>query len=147
MAYEELTVGDSFDVGGRTLSPADLNNYIALSANNGQGHVNKLAAQEAGHRERVVHGFVVMAIQQGLSHAVFQRPGGGLYGYDRIRFTQPVYVGDTIELTITVDEKEEYDEDRGLVSFKREVFNQDGDLVVIATSKHLVAKGEPDDGG
>ena len=139
--FEDLEVGESYDVGGRTVSTADLNSYIAMSGNIGQGHVNKLKAQEAGHPERVVHGFAVMAIQQGLALPVFQRPGGGLYGYDKIRFTHPVYVGDTINVVVTVEEKEDYDDDRGLVSFKREVYNQDGELVVFAISKHLVAKG------
>lgn len=138
--YEELQEGDSFEVGGRTISSADVNNYISLSGNTGGAHVNKDAAEAAGFDERVVHGFAVMAIQQGLALDVFKRNGGGLYGYDKIRFIKPIYVGDTIAVQVTVEEKEDYDDDNGLVTFKREVFKDDEDLALIATSKHLVAK-------
>lgn len=139
--FEELQEGDTFDCGGRTLSTADINSYISLSGNTGGAHVDREAAREAGFEERVVHGFAVVAIQQGMALDVFKRNGGGLYGYDKIRFIKPVYVGDTLRLTVTIEALEEYDERNGLVTFKREMYKVgDDDPAFFAISKHLAAK-------
>lgn len=142
--YEELDIGEEFDCGGRTLSAADINNYVALSGNTGGAHMSEEAAEEAGFDGQVVHGFAVMAIQQGLALDIFKRNGGGLYGYDKIRFIKPVYVGDTINVKVTVDDLEDYDEQNGMVTFKREVYKKgDDDPSLFAISKHLIAKKEP----
>jgi acyl dehydratase len=61
------------------------------------------------------------------------------YGIDRLRFIKPVRVGDTIKVKITVMEKTERGE-YGLITFKNEIFNQNGDLVVIFDAKILVDK-------
>lgn len=143
--YEEIEEGETIDCGGRTLSTADVNDYIALSGNTGGAHINKVAAQEAGFDERVVHGFAVVAIQQGMALDTFKRNGGGLYGYDKIRFIKPLYVGDTLNLTVTVEELEDYDEQNGLITFKREMYKEgEDDPAFFAISKHLIAKKNPD---
>lgn len=139
--YEEMSVGGEFDCGGRTLSAADINNYVALSGNIGSAHMNEVAAAEAGFDGQVVHGIAVIAIQQGMALDTFKRNGGGLYGYDKMRFIKPVYVGDTINVKVTVENLEDYDEDNGMITFKREVFKEgEEDPSVFAISKHLIAK-------
>jgi acyl dehydratase len=144
--FEELEEGTTYECGGRTLSAADLNSYISLSGNTGGAHVNKVVAQEAGFDERVVHGLAIVAIQQGMALDIFKRNGGGLYGYDKIRFIQPVYVGDTLNLKVTIEELEDYDEQNGLVTFKREMFKHGADdPAFFAISKHLAAKKNPGD--
>jgi len=139
--YEEMSVGEEFDCGGRTLSTADINNYVALSGNTGSAHMNEVAAKEAGFDGQVVHGFAAVAIQQGMALDIFKRNGGGLYGYDKIRFIKPLYVGDTLNLKVTVEDLEDYDEDNGMITFKRELYKEgDEDPSFFAISKHLIAK-------
>jgi len=144
--YEELEVGEQFDCGSRTVSTADVNNYVALSGNTGAAHMSKTAAQEAGFDERVAHGFAIIGIQQGMALDIFKRNGGGLYGYDKTRFIKPIYVGDTINVMVTIDDLEDYDAQNGMITFKREVYKEgDDEPSLFAISKHLVAKKHPDD--
>jgi acyl dehydratase len=52
------------------------------------------------------------------------------YGYDRLRFIKPVFIGDTIYTIRTNLAKEPKYPDRGLTRAKYEVFKEDGELVL-----------------
>lgn len=138
--FEEFKIGETIIAGGRTISRADLNSYISISGNDSETHMNKITCQESGHPDQVVHGGILFAIQDGLAGSLMQAATGSLYGYDRIRFTSPVYPGDTLSLAVTIKDKEEYDKKRGLVVFERKMNDQNDELCMIATSKHLVLK-------
>lgn len=67
------------------------------------------------------------------------------YGIDELRFTQPVYVGDTIRVNLTVLEKTEKEDKEGMtphgvVKWDVEVFNQNDEQVAQSTILTLVAK-------
>jgi len=67
------------------------------------------------------------------------------YGLDNFRFTQPVYVGDTIQVRLTCKSKTKK-EDRegqvpqGVVEWDVEVTNQRGETVAVETVLTLVAR-------
>jgi acyl dehydratase len=53
------------------------------------------------------------------------------YGYDRLRFIKPVFIGDTISARVTIAEKREHKRpDHGLVVERLEVINQRGETVL-----------------
>lgn len=60
-------------------------------------------------------------------------PAAFSYGYDRLRFINPVFIGDTIHVKVTLKEKRENPKhpERGFVTEALEVFNQDGKLVLV----------------
>jgi 3-hydroxybutyryl-CoA dehydratase len=60
------------------------------------------------------------------------------YGVDKLRFTRPVFIGDTIHVVKKVIGKEPKGADRGVVTFETIVLNQDGQTVIIYTDKLLV---------
>ena len=51
------------------------------------------------------------------------------YGYDKLRFINPVYFGDTLTCRYTVDRIEE---ETNKTYSKLEIFNQKGEIVVFA---------------
>jgi oxepin-CoA hydrolase/3-oxo-5,6-dehydrosuberyl-CoA semialdehyde dehydrogenase len=71
------------------------------------------------------------------------------YGLDNLRFTIPVYVGDTIRVQITCQRKTKK-EDRegqipqGVVEWYVNVINQNDEIVAIETVLTLVARKESD---
>jgi acyl dehydratase len=138
--FDELEVGDVYECGGRTINAADFNQYISLAGNYGQLHVNKKAAQERGHDERVAHGFAIMGMVNQMGVKMYKRPGGGLYGYDKIRFIKPIHLGETIEIEVEITEKEEFRDNIGKVHSERTAYNDDGEAVIYAEAIHLVAK-------
>ena len=59
-----------------------------------------------------------------------------------MRFTKPVYIGDTIQLTKKVISREERAPDRGIVTFETTVLNQKRETVLIYYDKLLVRRRE-----
>jgi 3-hydroxybutyryl-CoA dehydratase len=52
------------------------------------------------------------------------------YGYDRIRFVRPVFIGDTVTVTYVVAA---VDDEKGEIRSDVTATNQDGDVVAVAT--------------
>jgi acyl dehydratase len=62
------------------------------------------------------------------------------YGVDRLRFTQPVFIGDTVRVRKRVEAKEARGERTGLVTFVTEVINQRDDVVLAYQDKVLLKR-------
>jgi acyl dehydratase len=67
---------------------------------------------------------------------------GGALGVDDLRWRKPVYAGDELSITVTVADKEVWDDDRGRVEFDLEATNQDGETVHTRTELVLVFRGD-----
>jgi len=65
-------------------------------------------------------------------------PEAFTYGYDRLRFIKPVFIGDTLRVRVTLKEKRESPKrpDCGIVIELLEAFNQRSDVVVAC--EHLL---------
>jgi acyl dehydratase len=65
------------------------------------------------------------------------------YGYDRIRFIKPVFIGDTITVLAEITEKADYakrPEEFGYVHELVTITNQHGETVLVLTHLYLVNK-------
>jgi acyl dehydratase len=63
------------------------------------------------------------------------------YGYDRLRFIRPVFIGDTIKVTVTIAKLAEHKKpEYGLVTELVEVFNQQQELVMVCEHILMVKK-------
>ena len=63
------------------------------------------------------------------------------YGYDRLRFIKPVFIGDTIRGRVTVKEKRDHKKpDHGVVVEALEVFNQRNETVLACEHLLLVQR-------
>jgi acyl dehydratase len=60
------------------------------------------------------------------------------YGIDKLQFTRPVFIGDTIHVVKKVVDKQQKDGDRGVVTFETNVLNQFNELVIVYYDKVLV---------
>jgi acyl dehydratase len=86
------------------------------------------------------HGTLVFAIAIGLTAAVINE-AAMTYGYDRLRFIKPVFISDTIKVTITVINKMEHKKPGyGLITEKVEAFNQRDELVMVCEHILLAQK-------
>ena len=90
--------------------------------------------------KRIAHGVLVFSIAAGLSVQVSQIQDTviAFYGIDRLRFTKPVFIGDTIHVVKRVTERQPKGEGRGLLTFETSVLNQHGELVIIYSDKVLL---------
>ncbi|MBA3891277.1 MAG: phenylacetic acid degradation bifunctional protein PaaZ [Gemmatimonadaceae bacterium] len=141
--FEELEIGDTLVTHRRTVTEADVVNFAGISGDFFYAHMDDIAARESIFERRVAHGYFVLSAAAGLF--VDPAPGPVLanYGLESLRFTTPVYVGDTIHVKLTCKQKTAK-EDRdgqvpqGVVAWDVEVRNQNDELCATYTILTLV---------
>jgi len=144
--FDELVIGETLVTHRRTVTEADVVGFAALSGDWFYAHVDEIAVQESPVFERrVAHGYFVLSAAAGLF--VHPAPGPVLanYGLENLRFTQPVYIGDTIQAKLTCKTKapkppREGEVPQGVVSWDVEVTNQKNETVAVYTILTLVAQ-------
>ena len=94
-------------------------------------------------KERIAHGTLILSIGIGMT-ANEINPVAFSYGYDRIRFIRPVFIGDTITVKATISEKRDYPKrpDHGYVIEQVEIFNQHDKIVLACQHLYLVQRRE-----
>jgi len=144
--FEDVEIDDSADSPRRTITEADLVIFAGLSGDHNPHHTDELFAQESGYGKRIAHGALIFSISTGLS--VRMSPPNpavvAFYGVDRLRFTRPVFIGDTIQVHSRVAEKEERSEKRGVITFENTVKNQHGNAVLVYSAMTLFLRRPAD---
>ncbi len=126
--FEDIEIGESRTTFGRTMTETDFVVHAGHTGDFFPHHLDAdfMAASEFG--QRIAHGTMVFAIGIGLTATVIN-PVAFSYGYDRLRFVRPVFIGDTITVdyrVVTVDPSR-----RRAIS-EVTVANQDGAIVAVA---------------
>jgi 3-hydroxybutyryl-CoA dehydratase len=87
----------------RTITETDLRNFSGVSGDTNPMHLNEEFAQHTQFGHCIVHGMLTASL---LSNVIGnQLPGPGcIYLNQSLKFTAPVYVGDTVYATATVIE-------------------------------------------
>ena len=143
--FEDHAVGESRTTLGRTITEADIVLHAGQTGDFFPHHMDAewMATQPAG--QRIAHGTLILAVAVGMT-ATDINPQSMSYGYDRIRFIGPVFIGDTItvtaEITAMSDHRKKPDE-LGYVHELVTVTNQRGETVLVLTHLYLVNKRHP----
>jgi acyl dehydratase len=138
--FDELTVGDRQRTRGRTITETDVVNWCALTGDWFYPHTDKVAAERSMFGQRVAPGIMVFALATGLGVPADATTILANYGTDRLRYTKPTWLGDTVYLDIEVLEKSDRDSKTGLVTYRWDVLNQDAETVCVSQLKILTAK-------
>jgi oxepin-CoA hydrolase / 3-oxo-5,6-dehydrosuberyl-CoA semialdehyde dehydrogenase len=149
--FEELAIGETLTTHRRTVTEADIVNFAGISGDHFYAHMDDIAAKESIFGRRVAHGYFVLSAAAGLF--VDPAPGPVLanYGLESLRFTKPVYAGDTIQAKLTCKSKTARETapdgiPQGVVAWEVNVTNQDSELVATYTILTLVKRLEPGTG-
>ena len=127
--YEEFVIGQKDRSISRTISEGEamLFNGLVLDMHPYVG--NQIFAEKQGaFKKRLVAGAMVFSL--GLGLMANNNVNTFSYGYDKLRFIKPVFIGDTIYTVRThLGKIPKYDE-MGLITVSYEVFKQTGELVL-----------------
>lgn len=131
---EDLTIGmeSSYQ---KTITETDIDAFAALTGDTNPVHLDSEYAATTPFRARIAHGM----LSAGLISTVLgtQLPGPGcIYLEQQIKFKAPVFIGDTLVATVTV---EDINQRRGRVSLKTQCF-VNTKLVVDGTASMMVDK-------
>jgi acyl dehydratase len=137
--FEEFELGQRWVTRGRTLTEADIINFSGLSSDFHPIHVDKQYAAQSRFGQRIAQGFLVMSMATGMVPADPEKCEA-LYGVDKLRFLRPVFIGDTIHLEMEVIGMRERNDGSGVVDFKFEVINQEGQPVLVNNYQLLMRK-------
>lgn len=147
--FEEIEIGDTLNTHRRTITEADIVNFAGISGDYFYAHTDETSLEGSIFEKRVAHGYFIISAAAGLFVDPKKGPVLANYGLDNLRFTIPVYVGDTIRVQITCQRKTKK-EDRegqipqGVVEWYVNVINQNDEIVAIETVLTLVARKESD---
>ena len=142
--FEEIQVGDTLMTHKRTVTEADIVNFAGISGDYFYAHTDETSLEGSIFERRVAHGYFLISAAAGLFVDPKKGPVLANYGLDNLRFVQPVYVGDTIQVQLTcmrktMKDRREGQQPQGVVEWYVEVKNQRGEKVAIETVLTLVA--------
>ena len=145
--FEELEIGDQLITKKRIITSEDIDSFASLSGDHFYAH--KATTDFAGtmFEKQVAHGYFILSAAAGLFV-----DGSDLgpvllnYGIDELRFTKPLYPGDTIHVRFTCkekmpqDKKEETDIEKGIVKWLVEILDETNEHAGVGTILTMVAK-------
>lgn len=138
---EDLPVGRRFRTIGRTLTEADLVNFIGVTGMTEVLFTDlEFLAHESDIKRRVVPAAMVYAFAEGLLvHATMQHTGFAFLQME-LSVESPSAVGDTIHVACEVIEsrRSRSRPERGLVRTRNRVIKQDGTVALIYTPMRLI---------
>ena len=144
--FDELEIGDTLVTGTRTITLEDIEAFARLSGDTFYAHMDDEAARAHGvFTGRVAHGYFIVSAAAGLFVDPALGPVLANYGLERLRFTKPVYPGDTIRVRLTVKQKTAKDTPvdgvpQGVVEWDVDVRNQHDESVALYSILTLVRR-------
>ncbi len=124
----------------KTVSESDAYMFAGITGDFSVNHVNEEHMKGTIYGQRIVHGALLIGFMSTTSTMLIERSvARGIdetavsLGYDRIRFLKPVFFGDTITVSYTV---EKIDLEARRSWSKVEITNQHGEVVTVG--QHLL---------
>jgi acyl dehydratase len=135
--FEDYIIGDVRETGGRTITETDI---VIHAGQTGDFYPQHMDAEWCKtwepFRQRVAHGTLIFSVAVGMT-ANTVNPEAFSYGYERLRFVKPVFIGDTIHIRVRIKEKRDHKRpQQGIVSEQLDVLNQRGETVMAC--EHLL---------
>ena len=142
--FDDVEVGQEWESPGRTVTEADIVNFAGLSGDFNPIHVDHEFARTTAFRQPVAHGLLIWAISSGLG---LSSPPMRTLAFLSVRdwqFKGPVFIGDTIHMRSKVVDKEVRARGRrGILTWQRQILNQEGKIVQEGITLTLVeGRGE-----
>lgn len=116
----------------KTVAESDVYMFAGITGDLDRNHVDEEYCHANGFAGRIAHGALIVGFMSTTSTLVlqgFRSPALSL-GYDRVRFTKPVFIGDTITVEYKIVAKD-IPKSRTIAEIRVE--NQRGETVAVAT--------------
>jgi acyl dehydratase len=130
--WEEWEVGKSYETAARTVTETDVVNFAGISGDYNPLHINEEYCKKTQFGTRIAHGPLIYAIAAGLLFQLhlYDDTLIAFLGFESLKFTKPVKIGDTIHAKVIVTEVTETSKpDRGVMKRQLQVINQHGEIV------------------
>ena len=138
--FDVITVGENFRSRGRTITETDIVNWCALTGDWYVLHSDAHHAAASRFGQRIAPGLLILAVAAGLGIPPDAPAIIANYGSEQLRFTAPVFIGDTVHLEAEVTGKTVKRAGRdGVVRLAWNMVNQNGVTVMASDLQVLMA--------
>src|SRR6478736_4514955 len=102
--FEDYALNAARTTTGRTITEADIVTHAGQTGDFYPHHMDAEWCRTQPFGQRIAHGTLIFAVAVGMT-AGNVNPLAFSYGYDRLRFIKPVFIGDTLTVVVTVKDK------------------------------------------
>ena len=143
--FEDYEVGETFVSPGRTITETDIVMFAALTGDWHPIHTNVEYAAKTMFGQRIAHGMLGLALGSALilrlgPHVFPPKMFLAFYGMDKVRFTAPIMIGDTIRCEGREAVMKEKDPSSGVITYEASIKNQRDEDCIVFTSKILAGR-------
>jgi acyl dehydratase len=139
--FDDFHVGDSFETEPNFISKDEIIDF-ASKYDPQSFHLDEDAAKNGPFGRLTSSGFMTLgkSFTQIFNTNVFNGSSMGAWGLDELRWTKPVYPGDTLKTQVEVLEKKLSSKNplKGTVRLKQTVYNQNEDVVMTWISNSMI---------
>ena len=125
ITISEMQAGDSASF-TKTVTETDVILYAGITGDFNPAHVDDVEAKKGMFGGRIAHGMLSAGFISNVLGTTLPGPGT-IYMGQELRFTKPVFIGDTVTATVTV---QELNLEKNRVKLETVVKNQDGEDVI-----------------
>jgi len=142
--FEDYEIGFTRRTMGRTITEADIVLHAGQTGDFFPHHMDAEWCATQPFGRRIAHGTLILSIGIGMTAGAIN-PRAMSYGYDRVRFLKPVFIGDTVTVTATVKERRDHPKrtGHGILAEQVEITNQHGEAVLVCEHLYLVERRRP----
>ena len=140
MKFSEYEIGSTRKSFGRTITEADIVTHAGQTGDFYPHHMDAEWCATQPFGQRMAHGTLIISVGVGMMAGEIN-PDAMSYGYDKIRFIKPVFIGDTIKVTTEITGKRDHAKKNDLFGFVDEqvsVVNQHDEIVLSLIHIYLV---------
>ena len=140
--FEDYRVGSARETTGRTVTEADIVLHAGQTGDFFPHHMDAEWCATQPFGRRVAHGTLVMSMAVGMTAGDIN-PRAMSYGYDRVRFVRPAFIGDTLTVTAEITGMGDHrrrPETLGMVEETVTATNQAGEVVLALVHLYVVEK-------
>ena len=139
--FEDYAIDARRETGGRTITETDIVIHAGQTGDFFPHHMDAEWCSKQPFGQRMAHGTLIFSVAVGLTADAIN-PHAMSYGYDRLRFIKPVFIGATIHVVVAI--KETRDDPKrpahGIVVESLQAINQRGETILACEHLLLVER-------
>ncbi|MBL8853559.1 MAG: hypothetical protein JNK57_06275 [Planctomycetaceae bacterium] len=127
--FDDLSVGQKWTSSRRTVTESDVIIFAGMTGDFDRAHVDHDYASKSRFKQPLMHGLMGLAWAAGLSTTAPAVRTMALVSVDQWKFLRPVHIGDTVYAVTEVIELASGGRSAGKVTWKKSLFNTQGEEV------------------
>jgi len=128
--FEAFETGETRTTLGRTITETDIVMHAGQTGDFFPHHMDAEWCATQPFKQRIAHGTLIFSVSVGMTANIINEVAM-TYGYERLRFIKPVFIGDTIRVKVSIKDKKDHKKPgMGLITELVETYNQHNELVM-----------------